>query len=138
MPYLIDADWIINALAQRRQADTILAQLVPDGIAVSIVTVGEIYERAYDLPDPDARLALFRGFLAPFQHLGLDEHIIERFAQTRSYLRHRGEIIADFDIIVAATALHHDLTLLTFNLRHFQRIPDLRIYPLPPSPSPGA
>jgi predicted nucleic acid-binding protein len=37
-------------------------------------------------------------------------------------------LIEDFDLVIAATALHYDLTLLTFNRRHFERIPDLRLY----------
>jgi tRNA(fMet)-specific endonuclease VapC len=53
---------------------------------------------------------------------------MERFAETRAYLRRRGQRIADFDLLIAATALHHDLTLLTFNLRHFERVPDLKLY----------
>ncbi len=53
---------------------------------------------------------------------------MERFAETRAFLRRRGELISDFDILLGATALHHDLTVLTFNVRHLQRIPDLKLY----------
>jgi len=42
-------------------------------------------------------------------------------------LRRRGEIIPDLDIIVGATALQYDLTVLT-NDRHFARVPDLKLY----------
>jgi predicted nucleic acid-binding protein len=31
-------------------------------------------------------------------------------------------------MLIAATALHYNLTILTFNLRHFSRIPDLAIF----------
>jgi predicted nucleic acid-binding protein len=51
-----------------------------------------------------------------------------RFAEVRSFLRRRGQLIPDFDLLIAATALHHDLTLLTFNRRHFLRVPDLKLY----------
>jgi hypothetical protein len=54
--------------------------------------------------------------------------IMERFAEARSFLRKHGQLISDFDLLVGATALHHDLTVLTFNLRDFQRIPDLKLY----------
>jgi len=37
-------------------------------------------------------------------------------------------VIADFDLMIGATALYDDLTMLTFNLRHFRRIPDLKLY----------
>lgn len=37
-------------------------------------------------------------------------------------------MISDFDTLLAATALEYDLAVLTFNIEHFQRIPDLRLY----------
>ncbi len=55
---------------------------------------------------------------------------MERFAEIRSLLRRQGEIISDFDILLGATALHYNLTVLTFNVRHLQRIPDLSLYQL--------
>jgi len=42
-------------------------------------------------------------------------------------------LFGDADLLIAATCLHHDLTLLTTNRSYFQRIPGLRIIssPLP-------
>jgi predicted nucleic acid-binding protein len=53
---------------------------------------------------------------------------MERFAFIRADLRRRGQLIPDLELLIAATALHHDLTLLTRNVRHFDRIPELRRY----------
>lgn len=53
---------------------------------------------------------------------------MERFAETRALLRRRGQGLADFDLLIAATALRHDLTLMTFNFRHFERVPGLKLY----------
>jgi predicted nucleic acid-binding protein len=55
---------------------------------------------------------------------------MELFGRERFRLRRAGQAVPDFDLLVAATALHHDLTLLTRNLRHFTpaRFPTLRIY----------
>ncbi len=39
-----------------------------------------------------------------------------------------GWIISDPDIMIAAIAMHRSLTLVTQNLRHFQRIPGLTLY----------
>jgi len=60
--------------------------------------------------------------------LSVNKAILKRFAQLRGQLRQSGNIIGDFDILIAATALHYDLTLLTQNRRHFSRIPDLKLY----------
>ncbi len=40
-------------------------------------------------------------------------------------------MIPDFDVVIAATALAHDLTLVTRNRRHFDRIAGLAILPAP-------
>ena len=54
-----------------------------------------------------------------------NEPIMERYAHIRAFLRRRGEVIADFDSLLAATAQYYNLTILTYNIRHFQRIPDV-------------
>ncbi|MCC7352110.1 MAG: type II toxin-antitoxin system VapC family toxin [Anaerolineae bacterium] len=128
MPYILDADWVIQALAGRSKAVQTLKLLAPDGIAISWVTVGEIYEGALGFSQTEIRIAAFRQFLHPFRVLNLNDPIMERFAGIRSLLRRRGELISDFDILLGATALHHDLTVLTYNIRHLQRIPDLKLY----------
>lgn len=55
---------------------------------------------------------------------------MERIAEIRALVRRRGQLIPGFNIVIAATAPHHNLTLMTFNLRHFQRIPELKLYDL--------
>jgi tRNA(fMet)-specific endonuclease VapC len=128
MPYLLDTDVIINALAGRSATVNLMATLIPDGFAVSLITLGEIYEHAFRSVNPRAYIASFREFLAPYKILELNESIVERFAEIRSDLRRREQLISDLDILVGATATVFDLTLLTYNRRHFERIPDLRIY----------
>jgi tRNA(fMet)-specific endonuclease VapC len=126
--YLLDSDWIIQALAERQPALHTLERLAGSRIYVSYITVGEIYERAFDSINPQAHLVSFRQFLSPYRVVNLTDPIMERFAEVRSFLRRRGLLIPDFDLQIGATALHHDLTLLTFNRRDFQRTPDLKLY----------
>ena len=45
----------------------------------------------------------------------------------RARLRAMGTPIQDMDLLIGATALHHDLTLLSNNRRHFGRLSGLRI-----------
>lgn len=128
MPYLLDADWVIHALAKRPDAVDTLRRLATEGIAIGWITIGELYEGAFGSPDAPVKLDILRQFLHPFPVVNLDDTTMERFAAIRASLRRRGEIIPDFDIILAATALRHDFTVLTYNVRHLRRIPDLRIY----------
>lgn len=128
MLYLLDTDWIIDALADRRNAPALIKELSPDGISISIVTVGEVYEGAFGSALSERHLSSLRLFLSPFPVLPLTDPIMEHFARLRSQLRRQGNLIPDFDLLIAATAWEHDLTLLTFNQRHFARIPGLRLF----------
>lgn len=129
MQYLLDADWVINALAGKRGADTVIADLSDAGIAIAATTVGEVYEGAVGAHDPAGHLASLRTFLSAFEVVQPKDPILERFARIRSELRRRGQLIPDFDILVAATALEQHLHVLTFNKRHFSRIEGLILYP---------
>lgn len=128
MRYLVDSDWLIDALMGTPTALATLDELSVHGLGVSIVSVGELYEGGFDGFDPAARLTAYREFLCSFEILPLTVPIMERFAYNRALLRRQGNLIPDLDLLIAATALQHDLALLTRNQRHFERIPDLKLY----------
>ena len=128
MHYLLDSDWIINLLAGKKVAQDKIQRLDPDDIDISFISVAEIYESAYHFANPDAHIEKFRALLKNFHLVDLNLPIMETFAEVRAHLRRRGQIIPDFDILLAATALHYDLVMLTNNRKHFERIPDLKIY----------
>ncbi len=128
MAYLLDTDWAMHALAGQQRVTSTLARLASGRISVSSITVAELYEGAFNSANPQARLVVFRHFLSPYAVLNLNDGIAEQFAEARAFLRRRGEMIPDLDLMIGATALYYDLTLLTFNVRHFQRIPDLTLY----------
>ncbi|HJW27965.1 MAG TPA: type II toxin-antitoxin system VapC family toxin [Saprospiraceae bacterium] len=128
MKYILDTDWIINLLAGRKDTEEKIQQLDPQEIVISLITVAEVYESAFNYANPEAHIQSFRQFLNNFKLLNLNLSIMKKFAEIRAHLRRRGQIISDFDILLGATALHHDLVVLTYNKRHFERIPDLKIY----------
>jgi tRNA(fMet)-specific endonuclease VapC len=119
--YLVDTDWVIDASGGVLSAQNILDELSDDGIGVSIVSYGEIFEGAFSDTDPDARLALFRIHLTTFQLVPLTPDIMENFRRIRASLRRRGQLIPDIDLQIAATAV-------TRNLRHFTRVSGLKRY----------
>ena len=48
------------------------------------------------------------------------------YARIRHHLEKQGTVIGGNDLMIAATALAHDLTLITHNCREFERVPDLK------------
>lgn len=99
MKYLVDSDWIIDALVNIPSAITPLRQLAPDGIAVSILSFGELYDGAYGSPNPQAEIARIRQFLTAYPVITLTESIMDQFAKTRSQLRSQGMLIPDMDLM---------------------------------------
>ena len=128
MSYLIDTDWVIEYLKGKQEADQLLDPLVHDGLAISLITYGEILEGIYYGRDPKRHEQIFRAFLHATPILQLTERCMERFAHIRGELRAKGQLIGDAEILIATTALDYDLTLVTQNIHHFNRIPNLKLY----------
>lgn len=130
MNYLLDSDVLISAAKDHPETRQLLQDVSAGGIAISIISFGELYEGAVSYPDPigPQKLAQLRTHLHAFPVLNLSEPVMERFARLRAELRQQGQLIPDFDLLIAATALEHGLTLITGNVRHFQRLPGLHLY----------
>jgi predicted nucleic acid-binding protein len=106
-------------------------ELAPAGLAISIISYGELYEGAAFAHEPEPALSGLRSFLKGKIILPLTQPIMERSAHIRGSLpRPVRQQIGDLDILIAATCLEHNLTLLTRNLKDFQHIPDLKLYQL--------
>jgi predicted nucleic acid-binding protein len=132
MEYLLDSDWIIHVLGGRHQAIALLDQLTPQRVAVTSVTLGELYDGALGYANPQAHIEHIQRFLASYTILEPHDAVMQIFGELRSTLRRSGQLLPDFDLVIAATALYYDLTPLIFNRRHFERISDLRVYEPPP------
>lgn len=128
MTYLVDTDWVADFLKGRAQAKRLFAQLAPEGLAISLITFDEIYEGIYYGENAEAHEQGFRRFLRWVDVLPLNRTSMRHFARIRGELRTQGQLIGDMDLVIAATALAHGLTLLTRNRRDFERIPKLHRY----------
>jgi len=126
--YLVDSDYLVDALVGIPSATILIEGLAGDGVGISIVSYGEVFEGAFSDTDPKPRLTQIRAFLARFALIDLSDPIMEHFARVRTDLRRQGMLIPDLDLLIATTALYHDLALVTRNLRHFARIPDLTLH----------
>jgi tRNA(fMet)-specific endonuclease VapC len=127
--YLLDTDWIVDVLNGQDRAIQMVLELAPSGLAISIITYGELYEGAAFAHDPAPALAGLRSFLKGKAILPLTQAVMERFAHIRGSLpRSIRQQIGDLDILIAATCLEHNLTLLTRNLKDFQQIPNLKLF----------
>ncbi len=95
-----------------------------DGLAISVVTLAELYEGIESTRDPGAARLVLNDFLKLVTVIPFSEKVAARFGTESARLRRLGQPLPDFDLVIAATAMQHGLTLLTED-RHFERIPSL-------------
>ena len=62
-----------------------------------------------------------------FPVIDIDRALMDVFGEIKSSLERKGNIIEDLDILIGATALSHNLILVTNNVKHFRKIKDLRM-----------
>ena len=131
MKYLIDTDWVINHLKGEERVVRKLEELAPEGMAMSVISLAEIYEGVYYSRDPAKSQQLLKEFLAPdLKVLNVDQEVCKIFGRERGKLRQQNKMISDFDLLIASTCLYYSLTLLTNNRRHFDMVEGLNIFSL--------
>lgn len=104
-----------------------IEELIPDGIGISVVSMGELYEGVYSVSDPASHERDLRVILSEIVVVDIDDETCRIFGQERGRLRTANNLIGDTDLWIGATAMRHGLTLLTNNRRHFQRMQGLSV-----------
>ena len=97
-----------------------------DEIFISVLTLGEIRRGVASLPETDERRQRLERFSTNFrlrfggQLLAIDERVAETWGELGARLKAEGRSVGAVDELIAATALAHDLTVVTRNRRHFE------------------
>lgn len=128
MTYLLDTDYVADYLKGYQSATQVINYLLPSGISISIITFAEVYEGIYYGHNRTQHEQGFRRFVSTTPVLSLTRSIARQFARIRGNLRAKGLLIPDPDLYIAATAIEHQLMLVTRNRKDFERIPNLKLY----------
>lgn len=128
-PVLLDSDTLSEIIKGRDLSVQSHAQAYLDlhqRFQFSIVTRFEIL-RGLKAKDAFRQATLFNARCRMSTVLPLTDDVVVLAADIYGHLKKKGKLIGDADILIAATALVRDLQLITGNLEHFSRVPDLRI-----------
>jgi tRNA(fMet)-specific endonuclease VapC len=129
--YLVDTDWIIDHFNRVEGTTQKLKELRPAGIAMSVISLAELYEGVIYSRDPSRSQQALDTFLQEIPVLGVDEEICKAFGRERGRLRQQRKTVSDFDLLIASTCLCNGLILLTNNRRHYEMIEGLQVLSLP-------
>ena len=71
--------------------------------------------------------SLWEAFLAPFGVLQIDREAAWQYGRIYRYLRSNGMLIGTNDLWIAATAVAHAYSVVTRDVKHYRRVPDLKV-----------
>ena len=125
--YLLDADAVIDFLAGFPPSVIVIRQLHVEGnvLCVCNVVVAEVYAGLH----ANRELAA-EEFLGQMTHLTTSADAAKQAGKWRLTFRRRGQTLSITDMLIAATAVEHDATVVTGNWRHFP-MNEVRVLPLP-------
>ena len=125
--FLLDSNVIIDYLRCDKIVSMNLDKMVDSGISLSICP--QIYYevvRGFKIVNATKKLEVFFKLFDLFSVLPFDMVATEKAIEIYVQL-HKGQVIEDNDIYIAAVAMANDCTLVTANTKHFGRIENLKI-----------
>ncbi len=127
MRYLIDTDWTIHYLNGQLEVIQRVDELRAEGVALSVVSLAELYEGVYYSRNPQESERQLDAFLRGVAVLGIDVETCKLFGRERGRLRAAGKTVGDLDLLIGSAALRHRLTVLTNNRHHFEFIEGIQL-----------
>ncbi len=97
------------------------------GLAVSTNCAGELYSWVYRSKTAHAHGRALDDLLENLHVLPVDHMVARKFGELRAALLDAGRPTPALDLFIACTALVHDLTLVTHNVKDFEYVPGLRM-----------
>ena len=122
--YLLDTCICIALLRKNPSVIQRLREVGTHNCKISDITLAELYFGAFKsgkekhFNDVSEISKLFKKF--PIQYM-------RKYGEIRWELERQGLRIGDMDMFIAATAIEEELILVTDNIKHFSRIPGLKV-----------
>ena len=124
--YLVDTDVTVDHIRGRRYLPS---EIMQRGTAISIISIAELLYGAYKSSNPKKNLQNIDDLLKlGVEVKNLTVEIVDYYAKLKQNLEKAGQRLDEFDLLIGATAKVNTLTLVTRNLKHFQRIKGLKLY----------
>jgi len=127
----LDTDFIVALLRRRPEADDRLEEYARRGQSVSTTTITacELYRGACRSRDREKEVAKVSSILRSVKLLTLTNESCMVFGQLSSHPELATQPLSDLDLLIASIVLTANETLVTKNVRHFSRVPNLKLEP---------
>lgn len=131
MKYLLDTNIIVGYLRDKPGKRELIKKLFSEGdLIVSLITYGELEYGARKAKEYRTEKRKVEQCFADLgiETLSLKKTTMEIFAKTKRNLELKGSGLDDFDLLIGSTAMENNITLVTDNAKHFNRLPGLNVY----------
>lgn len=130
MTFVLDTTTVSALMRSEPHVGARLLATPPGDVFLPQPVLAEVRYGLARLPRSRRRSALearFGVLLGSLQRAAWDDAVSARFGETKAHLESIGARVDDFDVAIAAHALALGATVVTDNVRHFVRIPSLRV-----------
>lgn len=124
--YLLDTNICIYLLKKQHQIAERLIKIGRENCFISDVTLAELYYGASRSGEKEKKMEGVKFVEEYFTVLPIHD-VLEKFGDSKAFLKSNGLLIDDFDLLIGATAVVYNLIMVTENVKHLSRIPDIRI-----------
>ena len=127
MGLVLDTSIIVDAQRGKLDLDFTLTKFAHTDIFASAITVSELFLGIHFSREEfkQKRLSYVEGILEDLLIIDFDYELAQTHANISAQLRKEGNLIGPNDLIIAATCIHYQHSLLTFNIKEFSRVPNL-------------
>jgi len=125
--FLLDTDTVIYSLKGNESVVKNLQKHLRDRLKISVITLMEMYYGAHKSQKVESNVAKVKTLERALDVIPTDIETAEIFGMLKSKFEKNGLSLDDFDLIIASTALTHNLTLVTNNEKYFKRIDGLKL-----------
>lgn len=128
MTYMLDTNICIYAIKNR--PEIVLQRLkenMQNGLCISAITLAEMQHGVEKSAQPEKNAAALMRFVSILQVLPFDDGAAVEYGKVCAHLQRHGTPISPMDTLIAAHAKAEGLTIVTNNVREFERVPGLKI-----------
>lgn len=128
MKYMLDTNICIYAM--KNKPEKVLQRLkdeINEGVCISSITLAELEYGMKHSSNPAKNEQALLRFLVPLSVLPFGAAAASEYGEIRTFLQKQGTPIGPLDMLIAGHAKAEEITLVTNNVREFERVPLLEL-----------
>ena len=127
MNFLIDTNILIYRLKNLGNVNANFLKYKDNKMLISVISYGELVYGANKSKSVEKNMATVREIKSIFPMLDITPNVMDIFGEIKADTQKIGKSVYDMDLLIAASAIAHNMTLVTHNTKHFENISKLQV-----------